>query len=265
MIGPIKKIFKFIFKEFSWDFKKNTSYEELNVFLKSLNPVITHIPLIRIGKNNDSGYVIPDDFKGIEVCISPGVERDSSFEKQLSLKYGIRSILLDYSVDGPGEECEDFVFYKKFLGYGDERYITLEDLNSQCSAKLEKILQMDIEGEEYEVLLDTSLKTLNEFRILCIEFHELDKLIDRDYFRFIKAIFNKLDQLFYIVHIHPNNISKPITYKDLIIPPTIEFTFIRKDRISKFELREFNEYPLDIDMDNCLNSPTLKIPRCFFN
>ena len=253
-----------VFKKLSYEIKKQTDHNDLRSFLKSLRPLKTELELIRIGRDNDSGYICPNDFENITTCFSPGVEQDSTFEKQLSEKYGIKSILADYSVDKPGEDCTDFTFYKKFIGYGDEKYITLENLVRTVSNNGDKILQMDIEGGEYEVIIDTSREILREFRIICIEFHEFDKLMDRDFFRMVKAIFNKLFQDFYIVHIHPNNISKPIIYKDMIIPPTLEFTFIRKDRVLCTELTYHESYPLDIDMNNCPKSPPLPLPKCFF-
>ena len=41
---------------------------------------------------------------------------------------------------------------------------------------------MDIEGSEYPVILDTPSDTLNKFRIMIIEFHDLDLIFNSQFF-----------------------------------------------------------------------------------
>jgi hypothetical protein len=44
------------------------------------------------------------------------------------------------------------------------------------------ILQMDIEGAEWHVLLNVSRDTLRRFRIIVIELHDLERLMDKHAF-----------------------------------------------------------------------------------
>jgi len=54
-------------------------------------------------------------------------------------------------------------------------------------------------------------------------------LLDKFGFELIKLTFQKLLKDFKIVHINPNNFSEPIRYE---ISPEMEFTFLRKDRVT---------------------------------
>ena len=121
---------------------------------------------------------------------------------------------------------------------------------------------MDIEGSEYGVLFDTSNDTLSKFRIIVIEFHRLDGLLDKFGFELIKLTFQKLLKGFEIVHIHPNNISEPIRYGVFEIPPEMEFTFLRKDRVtSKSPAMEF---PHKLDRQNAASNPDFPLPSCWY-
>ena len=66
------------------------------------------------------------------------------------------------------------------------------------------IMQMDIEGDEYKVLLDMPIKLLKQFRIIVIEFHFLTRLFNLYSNQFIYSSFKKLLEHFKVVHIHPN-------------------------------------------------------------
>jgi hypothetical protein len=95
---------------------------QLNDLLVSLYPVKTNFELVRIGGNNDGGYLIPNDLEGITACFSPGVDVTASFEKDL-LERGIKSHLADASVDGPPNGLEVASFTKKYLdGVNTEGY-----------------------------------------------------------------------------------------------------------------------------------------------
>src|SRR5258708_37571503 len=104
---------------------------------------------------------------------------------------------------------------------------------------------MDIEGAEYGVNFDTSAETLRKFRILVIEFHGMDGLFDKAGFELINLTFKKLLRDFDVVHIHPNNCFKPVLNNGFAVPPLLEFTFLRKDRISNS--RRVAEFPYVLD------------------
>jgi FkbM family methyltransferase len=86
--------------------------------------------------------------------------------------HGIECFLADYSVDKPAIDNSLFNFTKKYLGNkNDYQTIRLESWIKDNKSDDEMLLQMDIEGAEYQVILDTPSETLRRFRILVIEFH----------------------------------------------------------------------------------------------
>jgi hypothetical protein len=72
----------------------------------------------------------------------------------------------------------------------------------------EIILKMDIEGDEYLNLASISEKNLNKIRILVIEIHDLRNLRNSFFFKTFEKILLKLNNIFYVCHLHVNNSSK---------------------------------------------------------
>jgi len=243
---------------------KTTDIIRLKNLIASLRPVTTNHELIRIGGDGDGGYLIPDDLQNINVCFSPGVSETANFELELANNRNIKSFLADYSVEAPPVQSKLFDFEKKYLGpTEDSIYITLESwVNKKAQNQSDFILQMDIEGAEYGVIHDTSSETLRKFRIIVIEFHGLDNMIIRAGFDLIDLTFKKLLKDFEVVHIHPNNAVKPQKYKDLEIPPVMEFTFLRKDRISSRQ--PVLIFPNKLDRPNSSLSEDYPLPRCWY-
>lgn len=102
---------------------------------------------------------------------------------------------------------------------------SIGEANGDC------ILQMDIEGAEYECLLSTPSCVLRRFRIIVIEFHALDLIASKLGYLLIARTFEHLAADFRIVHIHPNNCRKPVRVSGVEIHPVIEVTLLRQDRI----------------------------------
>lgn len=219
--------------------------------------------LIRFGSEFDGGYLIPNDLEDINYCYSPGVSNNSDFEYQLTAK-GIQCYLADYSVNGPAFENPRFHYTKKFLGdVNNSDTMRFESWVEANQYDNEMILQMDIEGNEYKVINDSSSELLRKFRILVIEFHDFDLLSLEEGFNLISGCFKKILQEFEIVHIHPNNCSNIICIEEMLIPQVMEFTFIRKDRFIASDL--VSNLPHSLDRENCPNFKELFLPSHFFN
>ena len=254
-----RNIFTIFFKEESYFklknkvklflIKKNTPIKDLKIFLKTLHPYKTNIELIRIGdKNKDGGYLVPNDLRNIEAIFSPGVSTNWSFEEEC-IKKGIKKAYLADGSVNPKIKNENIHFIKKFIGSKKSSdFITLENWikTSKIKENSDLMLQMDIEGWEYDVIKSTSSETLNKFRIILVEFHNFEFLLNKEFFLKVKKVFEKLLQTHYIVHIHPNNVGYPINYKEITINPLLEFTFLRKDRVTFKEYQTTFPHPLDI-------------------
>ena len=234
---------------------------QIKEFINSLQPIQTQFELIRIGSQNDGGYLVPNDLDGITAVYSPGVDKNSSFELFFAQK-GINCYLLDYSIEGLPIEHPRFHFKKKFLGnYDNEIYITFESwLNETAESGNSLVLQMDIEGHEWEVLSRVDSSLLEKFRILVIEFHGLpERLSMKSNFENTSYLFRKLEKFFEIAHIHENNCCKSIRTRGTYVPEVVEITFIRKDRITG--LRKPATIPHRLDEKNVKENKKIKVPK----
>jgi len=232
-------------------------------FLKKVRPVSTQFQLIRIGGPGDGGYLLPDDLTEIRTCFSPGVSDTANFELELA-NLGIDCFLADYSVEKAPISHPRFDFEKKFIGPSKSQiFVTLEDWTLAKGLQgADSILQMDIEGAEYASILATPQEVIKNFRMIVIEFHALDDLLDPKVFPFISATFDKLLQDFAVLHIHPNNASDSLHYKGINVWPTMEFTFLRKDRIMASTSR--SDFPHELDADNAPLKPTSVLSKEWF-
>jgi hypothetical protein len=216
--------------------------------LTRLHPVEPARPLIRLGPSGDGGYLLPDDLEGITACFSPGVSDISGFEHDCAER-GMQVFMADASVCGPAEQHPRFHFERKFLAATtSDQYMTLDNWVSRNSpGNTDLLLQMDIEGFEYEVLLAASDSLLQRFRIMVIEFHQLDQLWNRPWFELAGRVFDKLLQTHVCVHLHPNNFTPLHRHRGFDIPPLLEFTLLRRDRVAGTDFAQTCPHPLDSD------------------
>jgi hypothetical protein len=231
--------------------------------VERLHPVAGSAELIRLGPISDGGYLVPDDLAGIVACYSPGVSSVSGFERDCADR-GMRVFLADKSVDGPAEQHPLFQFSKKFVGaFSDADFMTLDDWVSSSLADRQSdlMLQIDIEGFEYETFLATSEALLQRFRIIVAEFHNLQNLWSEPFFSLASRAFEKLLRTHACVHLHPNNCCGSAEFRDMTMPRVMEFTFQRRDRIARGGF--VTTFPHPLDVDNTVK-PTLPLPRGWY-
>ena len=241
-----------------------TSDAAVRDLIGRLKPLHCGKELIRIGGASDGGYLIPNDLEGVEYCFSPGVGATSDFESHLAT-LNIKSFLADHSVDAPPVARPEFTFDRKFLAATDsETSFTLKSWRDKYLApgKHDLLLEMDIEGSEYEVIVSTPSDMLADFRIMVIEFHSLDKMFDPFAYGVMKTCFEKILRHFDVVHIHPNNCCGRVKRRDIVVPRIMEFTFYNKNRVT--ETRYRNDFPHVLDRDNTARKKPLNLPPCWY-
>jgi hypothetical protein len=238
-----------------------TELSALGPLLDSLHPIQTQYPLRRLGPQGDGGYLLPDDLDGVTACFSPGVGSVSGFESACA-NLNMRVLMADASVNLSGNER--FEFTRKHIGLCDsDETITMDSwiLNSRLSEAEELLLQMDIEGAEWIALASISAANLRRFRIIILELHDFDTLLDQKFFEFRAPILARILEDFFCVHLHPNNCCGSRRRDGIELPRIIEMTLIRKDRA------RFNGYcstfPNTLDVDNTDN-PTMRLPKYLF-
>ena len=236
------------------DFKR-----DINAVLASLIPVESPVPLIRIGGDADGAYLLPDDFKTISACFSPGVDNRKLFEDELVTRFGMKTHMCDLSSDLERFSTPlipNFQTFKKcWLDVHDDKdSITLASWVKELAGPRDDLmLQMDIEGAEFRNILACDDATLFRFRIVAMEIHGLFNFGDVDiFYRVLKPFFEKLTQNFAPLHIHPNNYNDAIEIPGVAgnIPNCIELIMLRKDRFNLAPGQELIApqlpHPLDI-------------------
>lgn len=242
---------------------KVTGTQRVAALIESLQPIAPPVPFIRLGPEGDGGYLVPDDLQDIEACFSPGVSFVSGFEKDCA-ELGMNVFLADKSVEQPAEPHERFHFTQKYIGAtSNSDYLTLEQWVTHSGVQRESdlLLQIDIEGAEYESFLSASDALMERFRIVVAEFHMLHELWNSPFYTLASRVFEKLLQTHACVHLHPNNCCGAVRRKDLDIPRVMEFTFLRKDRLGEFALR--TDFPHPLDSDNTDNE-SLPLANCWY-
>ena len=107
----MKKIIKKILNSRNISYFKNINKKKLYELIKLFHPYNLGYDLIRVGDNEDGGYLVPNCLDDIKYCFSAGVDDKISFENDLYDR-NIKSFLADYSQDS---KVPDQFFLKKNL------------------------------------------------------------------------------------------------------------------------------------------------------
>jgi hypothetical protein len=189
---------------------------------------------IRLGNNYDGGYVIPD--LPYSKLSSFGISNNMTFDTDFVNKYKYSSAyLFDPTINNlPSTHDPSKICFSR-IGLGPENMET-EICGMKCNVKTlndivsnesdnKLLLKIDIEGGEFESLMNATDETLNKFMCIVVEFHWL---CNEDKKQKIEC-FRKLNNLFYVIHAHANNHSPILVKEDFYhVPDVMEITFIRK-------------------------------------
>lgn len=192
------------------------------------------VNLVRLGGMGDGGYWIPENLSEVNYCFSPGVANSSSFETDLATR-NMTVFLADKTVDGPPQENSRFKFIKKHLAsFSDSAnaLISFEDWYNESIPEHERssdlLLQMDIEGSEYEVIHSMPQSLLKKFKVLVIEFHHLHQILNCNQFDNIERAFQKVFLDFDVAHVEENGFAGKFKFANQSFSRLLEITFIRK-------------------------------------
>lgn len=248
---------------------KVTDKKKIIELISLLSPVKSPTCFIRLGGNSDGAYLIPDDLEGIEMCFSPGVGHTNKFELDLFSQYGIKSATADASVSGLPEESDGIYFSRKYIGSktNNPDYISLSEWMSDfvsTNSRSDLMLQMDIEGGEYDVLIHEDIDTLSRFRIIAMEFHNLELMLDRYGVDLLESVLRKITSRFYPVYIHPNNVPGFFTKQGVTIPRVLEVVFLRKDRFESCSYLENLDSFSSLAVTNDTSKPDIDLSHHWF-
>ena len=211
-----------------------TRKQDVIDLLTRLRPQDNGHSLIRVGGPGDGGYLIPDDLLGITELFSPGSNKLSNFEKEVAERWQIKSFICDSIEEKPDDLSEFQDFTNAWVGpFTDgEKLISLAQwVEEKSKSNGDLILQMDIEGAEFQTLMAPSTELMKRFRIIVVELHFLEALKNCWAFEQIYSpFFEKILAHFDVVHTHPNNCCGTWNFGEIEFPRLIELTLHRKDR-----------------------------------
>lgn len=265
MSNPFLKSIQLMASRFGVAMRQHVPVSAQEPFFAAIRPVSTEHALVRIGGEEDGGYLVPDDLDGIFACFSPGVSETVTFEEDM-LARGMKTFQADASIADTPLSHPGNSFQRKHLGIvSDADTITLDDWVNQSvgDQKGDLLLQMDIEGHEWLTLAQVSEETLTRFRIIVLELHGLDRVFDPFGSTVLIPVLKRLRKHFDIVHLHANNVVPVMTGRRHAVTPLVEATLLRKDRIHS---RNPNtRFPHPLDRDNLAHRPSVVVPPSMYS
>ena len=221
-------------------------YEQLHKLLTIYMPNSSDSgALYRIGHKHDGGYVMHRPFSKNKIAYSIGINKDVSWDLDMVAE-GYQIYQYDHTIKGLPEENPAF-HWKKIGITGEEETPELKNLttllrNNGHADASGMVLKIDVEGYEWNVFAGMTENTLSRFDQITAELHNLTAEEDRELK--IKALEN-LAKTHKVIHIHANNYS-PVDYcGDLIMPDTIEVTWLRKNQCSDTQYTGILPRPVD--------------------
>jgi len=215
--------------------------------------------LIRLGKNNDGGYLVnKQDILSTDVLLSLGIGEDWSFEKEFtdhaecSLNSYDESLIIDKLPDGDNLRTQYLTFFNnsKKIHTAKNVGVGVNEVPFEGIIKSSKtFLKCDIEGGEYKILDDLIVNSKN-FTGMVLEFHDINKQEN-----FTKLVNFMCKIPLKLIHIHINNYFYYKTNTGSV-PDILELTFTAS---SNTTLEKNIILPNKLDMPNNPESEEFKI------
>jgi hypothetical protein len=205
-------------------------------------------PKIRLGKNNDGGYIICDLTANYDVFLSGGIGNDISFEEAFLQKY---TDVICYAFDGtlnnfPKTVSNSLFYCNKNLNLHETS--TTSNLHYFFSKYQNIFMKMDIEGGENNLFQSFSDADLLKIKQLVIEFHSAEQFV----------IPNRLAKTHWLVHLHANNCCGTNLMNNIAIPKVFECTYIRK-QADEFLCYNTDPIPSMLDQPNLKNKEDIML------
>lgn len=203
--------------------------------------------IIRLGKDNDGGYLINEkDIHKTQNLMTFGIGEDVSFEKMF-IDQNEYCDLYGYDSTIGNDHDEFFVDRKKLY----REKVTSSNIEDILSDKNDIFLNCDIDGGEYEILYNL-IKHSDKFTGLVIEFHDISKY---DKFNEVTNFISKFELR--LVHVHINNYTYIVHQNFNFTPDVIELTFTSTKENT--ELKRNINLPHSLDMPNNSRDDEFKI------
>jgi hypothetical protein len=222
----------------------------MNSVLHLLTPRRIAYNKLRLGNNSDGGYVVFNyNISRLQKVYSYGIGANVTFENDLIRLMDRNGVIYMYDhtincVPGLEDPKRMFWFKQPASSWFLPAQINLN--GDSCATNM--LLKMDIDGGEWNLLNEISNDTLCRVSQIVIELHYVHEADIR--------ILEKINNLFYLGHIHGNNHGG---IKDGL-PDVVECTYIRKDCLSELPDTDISPYPkANLDYPNDPMKPDFEL------
>ncbi|MBQ6297375.1 MAG: FkbM family methyltransferase [Selenomonadaceae bacterium] len=211
---------------------------------------------VRLGKPNDGGYIMVDNFNVSEgIAYSFGICDDVSWDLDM-VRRDYDVFMYDPTIDALPFNHEKFHFFQEgVLGIEikEQHMNTLENFikRNGHESKSNMILKMDVEGAEWSFLSTVTSETLNQFDQIIFEFHDMTSPKDQSVMNATLACLTKINRTHSLVHLHANSCGSALVLEDKILfPNALELTYVKT---SNYELVDDENIFLPIPLDQPCN------------
>lgn len=207
---------------------------------------------IRMGRENDGGYVCPDDFTGLDTAFSFGINDDISWDRDAADR-GLTIYQFDHTVADPAPGDPRMIFEAKRIDAvsGPETQ-SLGDLVRRHDKGMDRpnlILKMDIEGGEWPVLDATPPEELARLAWIACELHYFQGLAELQHRQMVDRCLTKLGKLFFVAHVHSNVWGGYTSIANVVLPNVIEVLFVNRSLYHADDSLQIFPTPLDQSCD----------------
>jgi hypothetical protein len=213
---------------------------------------------IRVGRDFDGGYILIDDFAGVDGALSFGVADDASWDVDMAQR-GIPVHQFDHSIEAAPVVHPLVTFHKLKLGAENgSDSLSLDTIVAQLLPAAQKaVLKLDIERDEWPVLATTSMQTLAHFSQIVCEFHGFHLLCEPAMYTRALTVMSKLKTLFEVVHVHGNNAHSFVNVNNVMLPRLLEVSLASRRHYSFADTDEI--FPTGLDQPNLPERPDLHL------
>ncbi|WAV99782.1 FkbM family methyltransferase [Oxalobacter aliiformigenes] len=227
--------------KYSWDGRR---FEYLHRLLEIKD--IKDVGFVRIGHEYDGGYIMLDDFHENMIAYSYGISNDVSWDLDMA-NHHIHCYMYDHTITSLPQESLYFHWRKEGI-CGIKKTDHCNTLDSHINhnghaSNKNLILKMDVEGAEWDALINLDEKTLNQFQQMVFEFHDM---YDPHRYSMICRVLEKLNKTHQCIHVHGNNYGPRKCSNKLVIPHALEVLYARKESYEFLPSQHF--YPREFDM-----------------
>jgi len=217
------------------------------------NSILIH-NISKVGSKHDGGYFISKSPKNYDFLISGGIGKNLDFEYEFA-ENNVPVYAFDPTIRSLPRSHKNIYWIKKYISNTNSRnQVNLVDFITKKQKTDNYLIKLDIEGDEYKILL--SLLRLKP-REIALEIHDTYKLLDPTFRSKFNDIFNVVFKQYFIIYSHGNNNTGTNVFGRTAIPDVLELTILRKDYLVKNESVNFlNEaYPNNLLLPEIISKP----------